>query len=83
MHSVAIDKYSLSLKVIKELKKITVYLKKWSIGKANIIQNHRQVKRKLPYRNNSQSTYTTVTMSKRLKTVSALYKESRREITTM
>lgn len=43
-------------------------------------QDHRQVNGKLPYGNNFQSTYTAATTIKGIETVSALYKESRREL---
>jgi transposase-like protein len=43
-------------------------------------QDHRLLKGKLPYRNNFQSTYTAAAAIKRIEAVSALYKESRREI---
>jgi putative transposase len=43
-------------------------------------QDHRQVKRRLPYINNFQSTYTVSSIIKGIEVTAALYKENRREI---
>ncbi|EGO2616431.1 MULTISPECIES: IS6 family transposase [Enterococcus] len=83
--SIVTDKYAPSLKAIKELKEDGLLDKKvhhWKSKYLNNIleQDHRQVKGKLPYGNSFQSTYTAATTIKGIEVVSALYKESRREI---
>lgn len=83
--SIVTDKYAPSLKAVKELKEEGVLDKvvnHWKSKYLNNIleQDHRQVKGKLPYGNSFQSTYTAATTIKGIETVSALYKESRREI---
>lgn len=84
--SIVTDKYAPSLKAIKELKEdgyLSTEVNHWKSKYLNNIleQDHRQVKGKLPYGNNFQSTYTAATTIKGIEVVSALYKESRREIT--
>ena len=80
------DKYAPSLKAIKELKEkgfLDEKVNHWKSKYLNNIleQDHRQVKGKLPYGNSFQSTYTAAATIKGIEVVSALYKESRREIT--
>ncbi|MGM0227896.1 transposase [Enterococcus sp. AZ135] len=84
--SIVTDKYAPSLKAIKELKEAGIIGKSVNHWKSKYLNNileqdHRQVKGKLPYGNNFQSTYTAATTIKGIEVVSALYKESRREIT--
>lgn len=84
--SIVTDKYAPSLKAIKELKEEGLLNQKvhhWKSKYLNNIleQDHRQVKGKLPYGNSFQSTYTAAATIKGIEVVSALYKESRREIT--
>ena len=43
-------------------------------------QDHRQIKSRLPYVNNFQSTYTASSIIKGIEVTAALYKENRREI---
>lgn len=83
--SIVTDKYAPSLKAIKELKEegtLAEHVNHWKSKYLNNIleQDHRQVKGKLPYGNNFQSTYAAATTIKGIEVVSALYKESRREI---
>ena len=83
--SIVTDKYAPSLKAIKELKEDGILYQKvkhWKSKYLNNIleQDHRQLKGKLPYGNNFQSTYTAAVTIKGIEVVSALYKESRREI---
>ena len=83
--SIVTDKYAPSLKAIKELKEdgyLDKKVKHWKSKYLNNIleQDHRQVKGKLPYGNSFQATYTAATTIKGIEVVSALYKESRREI---
>lgn len=84
--SIVTDKYAPSLKAIKELKEAGIlgqHVNHWKSKYLNNIleQDHRQVKGKLTYVKNFQSTYTAATTIKGIEVVSALYKESRREIT--
>lgn len=84
--SIVTDKYASSLKAIKELKEEGILNQKvnhWKSKDLNNIleQDHRQVKGKTPYGNSFQSTYTAAATIKGIEVVSALYKESRREIT--
>lgn len=84
--SIVTDKYAPSLKAIKELKEdgiLAENVNHWKSKYLNNIleQDHRQVKGKLPYGNNFQTTHTAATTIKGIEVVSALYKESRREIT--
>lgn len=84
--SIVTDKYAPSLKAIKELKEeglLDQNVNYWKSKYLNNIleQDHRQVKDKIPYGNNFQSTYTAATTIKGIEVVSALYKESRREMT--
>lgn len=79
------DKYAPSLKAVKELKEDGVLsdtVDHYKLKYLNNIleQDHRLVKGKLPYGNNFQSTHTAATAIKGIEVVSALYKESRREI---
>ena len=83
--SIVTDKYAPSLKAIKELKEegiLAESVNHWKSKYLNNIleQDHRQVKEKLPYGNSFQSTYTAAATIKGIEVVSALYKESRREI---
>lgn len=83
--TIVTDKYAPSLKAVKELKesgilstKVNHYTSKYL---NNILeQDHRQVKGKLPYGNSFQSSRTAATTIKGIEVVSALYKDSRREI---
>ncbi|MGM0169784.1 transposase [Enterococcus sp. AZ135] len=84
--SIVTDKYAPSLKAIKELKDEGILGKQahhWKSKYLNNIleQDHRQVKGKFPYGNSFQSTHTAAATIKGIEVVSALYKESRREIT--
>lgn len=86
--AIVTDKHAPSLKSIKELKEEGYLDKKvphWKSKYLNNIleQDHRQVKVKLPYGNSFQSTHTVAITIKGIEVVSALYKESRREITPM
>ena len=79
------DKYAPSLKAIKELKEnglLSESVNHWKSKYLNNIleQDHRQMKSKLPYINNFQSTYTASSIIKGIEVISALYKENRREI---
>lgn len=83
--SIVTDKYAPSLKAVKELKEdgiLASEVNHWKSKYLNNIlgQDHRQVKGKLPYGNNFQSTYTAAATIKGIEVVSAIYKESRREI---
>lgn len=83
--SIVTDKYAPSLKAIKELKEVGIIrqtVNHWKSKYLNNIleQDHRQLKDKLPYGNNFQSTYIAATTIKGIEVVSALYKESRREM---
>ena len=83
--SIVTDKYAPSLKAIKELKEKRILDRKVNHWKSKYLNNileqdHRQVKSRLPYGNNFQSTYTAASTIKGIEVVSALYKESRREI---
>ncbi|MCS6751603.1 transposase, partial [Proteus mirabilis] len=83
--SMVTDKYAPSLKAIKELKEAGILDKKVNHWKSKYLNNileqdHRQVKGKIPYGNNFQSTYTAATTIKGIEVISALYKESRRDI---
>lgn len=84
--AIVTDKYAPSLKAIKELKEEGYLDKKVTHWKSQYLNNileqdHRQVKVKLPYGNSFQSTHTAAITIKGIEVVSALYKESRREIT--
>ncbi|MCC4085733.1 transposase [Enterococcus faecalis] len=84
-HSIVTDKYAPSLKAVKELKEegtLADSVNHWKSKYLNNIleQDHCQVKGKFPYGNSFQSTYTAATTIKGIEVVSALYKESRREI---
>lgn len=84
--SIVTDKYAPSLKAINELKEDGVLDQKVNHWKSKYLNNileqdHRQVKGKFPYGNSFQSTYTAATTIKGIEVISALYKESRREIT--
>lgn len=73
------------LKAVKELKEDGILadsVNHWKSKYLNNIleQDHHQVKGKIPYGNNFQSTYTAAATIKGIEVVSALYKESRREI---
>lgn len=79
--SIVTDKYVPSLKAVKELKEdgiLASEVNHWKSKYLNNIlkQDHRQVKGKLPY----GTTYTAAATIKGIEVVSALYKESRREI---
>jgi len=83
--SIVTDKYAPSLKAIKELKQegvLDLEVNHWKSKYLNNIleQDHRQVKSRLPYGNNFQSTYTAAATIKEIEVVSALYKKSRRDI---
>ncbi|MGL4085507.1 IS6 family transposase [Escherichia coli] len=83
--SIVTDKYAPSLKAIKELKEDGILDKKVNHWKSKYLNNileqdHRQVKGKLPYGNSFQSTRTAAVTIKGIEVVSALHKESRREI---
>lgn len=83
--SIVTDKYAPSLKAIRELKEEGFLDEKVNHWKSKYLKNileqdHRQVKGKLPYGNSFQSTCTAATTIKGIEVVSALYKESRREI---
>ena len=83
--SIVTDKYAPSLKAIKELKEKRILDRKVNHWKSKYLNNileqdHRQVKSRLPYGNNFQFTYTAASTIKGIEVVSALYKESRREI---
>lgn len=83
--SIVTHKYAPSLKAVKELKEDGILadsVNHWKSKYLNNIleQDHRQVKGKIPYGNNFQSTYTAAATIKGIEVVSALYKESRREI---
>lgn len=84
--SIVTDKYAPSLKAIKELKEAGILGQHVNHRKSKYLNNileqdHRQAKGKLTYVKNFQSTYTATTTIKGIEVVSALYKESRREIT--
>lgn len=83
--SIVTDKYAPALKAIKELKEEGILHQKVNHWKSKYLNNileqdHRQVKGKLPYGNSFQSSHTASATIKGIEVVSALYKESRREI---
>lgn len=83
--TIVTDKYAPSLKAVKELKESGILLKSVNHYKSKYLNNileqdHRQVKGKLPYGNSFQSVRTAATTIKGIEVVSALYKETRREI---
>ncbi len=83
--SIVTDKYAYSLKAIKELKEDAILVEKVTYWKSQYLNNiwkqdHRQTKGKFHYGNSFQFTYTAAKTIKGIEVVSALYKESRREI---
>lgn len=83
--SIVTDKYAPSLKAVKELRNESLLAESVNHWKSKYLNNileqdHRQVKGKLAYGNNFQSTYTAATTIKGIEVVAALYKESRRDI---
>jgi Transposase and inactivated derivatives len=83
--TIVTDKYAPSLKAINELKEeglLNQSVNHWKSKYLNNIleQDHRQIKSRLPYMNNFQSTYTASSIIKGIEVTAALYKENRREI---
>lgn len=83
--TIVTDKYAPSLKAVKELKESGIIHDEVNHYKSKYLNNileqdHRQVKGKLPYGNSFQSSRTAATTLKGIEVISALYKETRREI---
>ena len=83
--TIVTDKYAPSLKAVNELKEEGILNKAVNHWKSKYLNNileqdHRQIKSRLPYINNFQSTYTASSIIKGIEVTVALYKENRREI---